>query len=247
MEVRIAVCDSDIEFCKDLGNMIAAHRPEARVELFSSAADLLQAGRDFHIYFLDIKGVSGLDMARKIREHQAQNGKVRSIIIFVTGYREHMEEAFDVQAFHYLLKPVQRDKFVQVLGWALQEVEFRAKQEEEYVLLKITSHQTGSKDTRKVFLRDIYYIESNNKKVTVHTTGGTYEVQGTMDEFASGLGPAFYRCHRCYLVNFAMVSSYNQNEIIIANGDCILLAYRKYSAFVKAYLAYAKGGGMVNV
>lgn len=247
MEVQIAVCDSDIEFCKDLGNMIAAQRPEARVELFSSATELLQAKRDFHIYFLDIKGVSGLDMARKIREKQAKNGKARSIIIFVTGYREHMEEAFDVQAFHYLLKPIKKEKIVEVLERAWQEVEFRAKQEEEYVLLKTNSSASGYRGTQKILLRNIYYIESNNKKVTVHTTEGTYEVQGTMEEFASGLGPAFYRCHRCYLVNFAMVSSYNQNEIIIANGDRILLAYRKYSAFVKAYLAYAKEGGMVNV
>ena len=81
----------------------------------------------------------------------------------------------------------------------------------------------------------------------VHTTEGIYEIQGKMDDFELAFGSSFYRCHRCYLVNLSKISSYRQNEIEIANGDKILLAYKKYSAFVKAYLSYAKRGGMVNV
>ena len=227
MDVRIAVCDSDNEICQNIRNMIIRQKPEAVVKLFSSAEELLQDSMDFHIYFLDIKGVSGIELAHKIRERQEQEEKRRSIIIFVTGYREHMEEAFDVQAL--------------VLERACQEAEFMEKQEEGYVLLKIPSRKI------KVLLRDILYVESNNKKVTVHTTEGIYEVQGKMGEFEALFGASFYRCHRCYLVNFARVSSYNQNEIVLANGDRILLAYKKYSAFVKAYLDYAKEGGIVNV
>lgn len=241
MDVRIAVCDSDNEICQNIRNMIIRQKPEAVVKLFSSAEELLQDSMDFHIYFLDIKGVSGIELAHKIRERQEQEEKRRSIIIFVTGYREHMEEAFDVQAFHYLVKPIKPEKFSRVLERAFQEAEFMEKQEEGYVLLKIPSRKI------KVLLRDILYVESNNKKVTVHTTEGIYEVQGKMGEFEALFGASFYRCHRCYLVNFARVSSYNQNEIVLANGDRILLAYKKYSAFVKAYLDYAKEGGIVNV
>ena len=32
-----------------------------------------------------------------------------------TGYREYMEDAFDVNAFHYLVKPVDEKKFHTVL------------------------------------------------------------------------------------------------------------------------------------
>jgi len=159
----------------------------------------------------------------------------------VTGYREYMEEAFDVHAFHYLLKPIHPDKFALVLERAWQEAEYRDNQQDGSILLKISNRKM------KVFLRDIYYVESNNKKVSVHTVDGVYEVQGKMDEFETMFGSSFYRCHRCYLVNFAKISSYHQNEIIIENGERIMLAYKKYSAFVKAYLSYAKGGGIVNV
>lgn len=239
--MRVAVCDSDKEICQDIRNMVIGQKSEAVVEIFLSAEELLQAGMDFHIYFLDIKGISGLELAHKIREKQEEKGGCRSIIIFVTGYREHMEEAFDVQAFHYLLKPIRPEKFHHVLQRAWKEAEFMKKQQEGYVLLKIPGRK------KKVLLRDIFYVESSNKKVRVHAAEGIYEVQGKMDEFEALFGPSFYRCHRCYLVNFAKISSYKQNEIVLANGDCILLAYKKYSAFVRAYLGYAKGGGIVNV
>ncbi len=241
MNMRIAVCDSDIEICRDIRNMILNQRPESKVKVFLSSEELLREEMDFQIYFLDIKGVSGMELAHKIREKEGDNGGGRSILIFVTGYREYMEEAFDVHAFHYLLKPIHPDKFGQVLERAWQEAEYKENQKDDAILLKISNRKL------RVFLRDIYYVESNNKKVSVHTNDGVYDVQGKMDEFETLFGPSFYRCHRCYLVNFAKVSSYNQNEIIIENGDSIMLAYKKYSAFVKAYLSYAKGGGIVNV
>ena len=112
--MKIAVCDSDEEVCEDIRNLILAQKPQARVEVFGSAEELFRAGTDFGIYFLDIRGISGLELARTIRKKEEAQGTGRSILIFVTGFSEHMGEAFDVQAFHYLLKPVQPEKFRQI-------------------------------------------------------------------------------------------------------------------------------------
>ena len=42
---------------------------------------MLKSGGDFDISFLDVemKGVSGLDVAKRIRQEQGGNGKVKSI------------------------------------------------------------------------------------------------------------------------------------------------------------------------
>ena len=245
MSVKIAICDSDMEVAHDLKNLIEGENIAATVKIFSSAADLL-AAEGFHIYFLDIKGIDGLKLAQKIRRREEQTNKTKSIIIFVTGYSEHMEEAFDVSAFHYLLKPVNKEKFRRVMYRALKEID-TLRQNEKYILISITGSQNVPSSKRKILLKDILYVESSNKKVVVHLNHEVLCVQGTMNEFESICGENFYRCHRCYLVNFAKITAYSQNEITVDGGAKIMLAYKKYTAFVKAYLAYAKGGGIVNV
>lgn len=227
--MNIAVCDNDFEIANDVKNLIVRQKPKATVKVFSSAKDLLLCKDSFEIYFLDIKGISGMELAEKIRE------KSKSIIVFITGFSEYMPKAFDVNAFHYLLKPLDTEKFKEVLDKATKMLD------ENYVLLKIQGRN------KKVPLKNIFYAESFNKKILFHTTEGVLEVQGKMENFENILEGEFYRCHRCYLVNFSQISSYGKNEIEVLNGDKILLAYKKYSAFVKAYLAYAKRGGVVNV
>ena len=245
MEIRIAVCDSDEEVSRDIRSMILREEPFATVRIFSSAEELLGVEEHFHIYFLDIRGVGGMEIAHALRRKQEGMGS-RSIIIFVTGFSEHMEEAFDVGAFHYLLKPIDTEKFRHVLHRALEEIH-ALNGEEKYILINIAGSKDAQKCTRKILIKDIIYVESNNKRVTLHSVNGTYEVQGSMKEFEDLLGENFYRCHRYYLINFAKVSAYNQNDIVMENGDRIMIAYRKYPAFVKAYLSYARGGGVVNV
>ncbi len=72
-------------------------------------------------------------------------------------------DAFDVTAFHYLVKPVDEKKFHTVFNPALKEVSVKIKQEGFSVIIKNNGMQ------KKVLLKDIYYIESSNKKVVFHT------------------------------------------------------------------------------
>lgn len=99
---------------------------------------------------------------------------------------------------------------------------------------------------RKLLLKNIYYIESRNKKVIIHTTNETLEVYGKMEELENRLGNAFYRCHRCYLVNMEKIAAYSGDNIQVTNGDNLLLARTKYSDFIKNYMRYIKNGGIVN-
>ena len=110
--MRIAVCDDDRAIREELFRLIQKQVPEADIMEYQSGEELINARGNFDIYFLDIEmgEVSGMDIARRIRE-QEDNGRQRSIIIFVTGYREYMEAAFDVNAFHYLIKPIDTEKF----------------------------------------------------------------------------------------------------------------------------------------
>ena len=240
--MRIAVCDDDRAIREELSRLIKEQAPEADIVTYQSGEKMINAGENFDISFLDIEmgEVSGMDVARHIREKEESLAQ-RSILIFVTGYREYMEAAFDVNAFHYLIKPIDAEKFSEVFSRARKEASAIDEQNKKQIMVKSSGTQ------QKIWLRDIYYIESGNKKVIFHTANGTLEVYGKMEELENRLGSTFYRCHRCYLVNMEKIAAYNANSIQVTNGDNLLLARTKYSHFIKTYMRYAKNGGIVNV
>lgn len=240
--MRIAVCDDDRAIREELFRLIQKQVSDVDIMGYPSGEEMISAKGNFDICFLDIEmgKMSGMDLARRIRE-QEERVRQRSIIIFVTGYREYMEEAFDVNAFHYLVKPIDEERFAEVFSRAWKEASVFYEQAKKYIIVKSSGAQ------QKLFLKNIYYIESGNKKVIIHTTDRTLEVYGKMDELENRLGGTFYRCHRCYLVNMEKISAYSANNIQVTNGDNLLLARKKYSDFIKTYMRYVKNGGIVNV
>ena len=60
---------------------------------------------------------SGLEAARKIREI---NTRVK--IIFLTAYKQYVFQSFDVDASHYLIKPVSEHKLYAVLDHILRQL-----------------------------------------------------------------------------------------------------------------------------
>ena len=237
--LAVAVCEPNEELRKALMHMIETEKPEAEIAAFGAGDALLDAETDFAIYFLDIQGADGLEAARELRARE--RGGASAVIVFVTGYRDYMEEAFDLHAFQYLVKPVDAKKFTEVLAAAWTEAEAIRRREGRHILLKLDGLM------KKVALRDILYLESRNKKVAIHTTDGAHEIRRSMETMESALGEGFYRCHRCYLVNLARIADYSPRTIRLENGEKLLMAEKKYADFVKRYLQYAKNGGIVHI
>lgn len=234
---KIAVCDDEKAIRHEIVRLIEERRPEVEIAAFASGEELL--GQEFAIYFLDIdlSGRSGLEIAGAIREKE----QFHSIIIFITGYREYMEAAFDVQAYHYLVKPIRREKFFEVLDRAWKEVAALEERAAKKVLVKTAG------TSKSVFLKDVYYVESNNKKVIFHTAHGSFEAYAKMESLEAEFGAVFYRCHRCYLVNMERIAAYSADTIELVGGEKLMLAQKKYPDFVKAFLRYVKAGRIVNV
>ncbi len=240
--MKIAVCD-DMATREHIVTLIKELIRDTAVVTFASGEEMLKAKEDFDISFLDVKmkELSGMDVAKHIRQEQEQNGSKKSIIIFVSGYEKYMNDAFDVLAFHYLLKPIDEEKFRTVFGRALKELSVAEERTKRYILVKSSGVQ------QKVYVKDVYYIESANKKVIIHTGAGILESYGKMEKLEQMTGNGFYRCHRCYLVNMEKIVSYNADTIKVVNGDKLILAQKKYNDFIRHYMKYAKNGGIVNV
>ncbi len=233
MGLNIAICDDEKVIREQIKELAEKEMPCVCDGLYETGDALLAAGKQFDIVFLDIQmeGTDGIETAKRLRQRDED-----TILIFITGIREYVFEAFDVAAFHYLLKPIEVDKFREVFRRAGRELEKRKSKRRETVFIKTRNRSFSlEKDS-------ILYIESRGKKVEIHTTGETIEAYASMNEMEGQLGGGFFRCHRGYLVNMAYVAEYDSGSITLNNGEYVYLAKEKYGEFVKAYMRYLRNG-----
>ncbi len=233
MGLNIAICDDEEIIREQIKELTEKEKSGLCMELYETGDALLAFGKQFDIVFLDIQmeGTDGIETAKRLRQKEED-----TILIFITGIREYVFEAFDVAAFHYLLKPIEEEKFREVFRRAGRELEKRKSKRRETVFIKTRNRSFSlEKDS-------ILYIESRGKKVEIHTTGETIEAYASMNEMEGQLGGGFFRCHRGYLVNMAYVAEYDSGSITLNNGEYVYLAKEKYGEFVKAYMRYLRNG-----
>lgn len=245
--MQIAICDDEKEIRDMFAEKIGRLYPEAELSLYQSGEELLLSEGEPDILLLDIQmpGKNGMETARQLRRKN-----IRAIIIFVTALDDFVFQAFDVGAFHYLVKPFDDGKFVEVLLNAIKQFEDRKKLEDESrkrgkPSLMIT---TGGKHITVNF-EDIVYAEVFDRKVILHTMDSDIEYYGKMKELEEKAGDEFYRTHRSFLVNFGFIRKYDATTVYLKKGQA-LIAKQSYHDFVKNYLKfnrkeniYAAGGG----
>ena len=105
--MRIAICDDEQKIREMIAEKVQKRYPAADIHLFRDGEELvcekkLLQGERYDILFLDIQmpGRDGMEVARWLRDREE-----KLVIIFVTGAEEYVFQAFDVGAFHYLVKP----------------------------------------------------------------------------------------------------------------------------------------------
>ena len=230
----IAVVDDEKAIREHICGLVEERQPESRIEAYATGGELLASGKRFDIVFLDIQmeGMNGIEAARSLREKQGD-----TVLVFITGIKDYVFDAFDLYAFQYLLKPIDERKFAEVLERAVRE---SAKKKERRVLFIKSRNLTLDQS-------EILYIESRAKKVEIHTVRQTIEIYAAMDELEGQLGENFYRCHRAYIVNMDCITEYDGESITLTNGDRVYLTKKKYGEFVKAYMWHLQNGGVSSV
>jgi DNA-binding LytR/AlgR family response regulator len=166
------------------------------------------------ILFADIEmpGVSGMELVRHLA------GTVATPI-FITSHPEFALEGFEIEAFDYLLKPLQAERFARCVARIRDFYELRSKSfafDKEYNSNYITIKQ--GYDKYKISFQDILYLEAMKDYTKIVTTTAQYLVLGTFSHMHDQLPPdKFTRVHRSYIVNRNKIDSTNGNKVIISD------------------------------
>lgn len=242
--MRIAICDDDNKIqeilrekldgiCQENGNV-------CQILCYSSGEELLEAGcggQEPDILFLDIQmpGRDGMEIAEELRRRQWD-----TVLIFVTALSEYVYDAFDVGAFHYLVKPIREDKLRKVFLKALAQCEKSEKRQKDECPAMLFVKRGGV--STAIPIDSIIYAEVFNRKITLHTTGGNVEYYGKMTDLSQKVGDNFYRTHRSYLVNMKYVEKYDAATIWLEQGTA-LMSKKQFAGFVRQYMHYISRRG----
>lgn len=229
MRIKIAVCDDstvDQRYVSDMVDRWAVQREHTvHVDTFISAESFLfhyAEESDYDILLLDIEmgEMDGVSMARQLRR---ENDAVQ--IIFITGHSDYISEGYEVEALHYLMKPVREEKLHSVLDRAVEKL---AKNE------KVLNLESGG-EMVCVPVYQIRYADVYGNYVTIHAAE-TVTVKMTLKELERELDERFYRVGRSYIVNLTRINRVSRTEIKLSDGTAIPLPRGAYDEVNRAII-----------
>lgn len=230
--ISIAICEDEPYFLENINRLLNQYLEDKKIETsvknYVNGEEFLISGQDADIVLMDIElpGLDGMKVVERLRD-QGNHAQV----IFVTVYREYVFQAFDVEAIHYILKPIDPVKFFAAMDKAMERIIHRSDN-----ALMIS---TG-KISLKILTRNIRFCEVYNHEVVIHTTTQTYNYPGTLDSLEEELDDSFYRCHRSYIVNMNYVTARESDIAYIEGGDKVLISRRKQLKFGEKLLTVCR-------
>ena len=235
MGLKIAVCDDDKNdqdyVIKLIREWASSTDRKIDIKTFISAEQFLfqySEEKDFQILILDIEmgKMNGVELAKELRK---ANGDLQ--IVFVTGFPDFISEGYEVDAVHYLMKPLQKERFF----GAMEKAAAHLKKAEPVIILKDSGEMT------RIVLKNIYYVEAFSHSCILHTTDGNIEYKISISSLEKELGDGFVRVHRSCLVNIDRIKKIVKTEVLLDNGETVPLSRRKYNEVNLAFIEHFRG------
>lgn len=235
MNWRVALVDDEDTQLQLLKKMLKTYGDQQNIDFqfltFESAEAFLfhfEEDKAFDLLILDIEmgEMNGMELARHLRAH---NHDIR--LLFVTGYTEYIGQGYEVSAMDYVLKPVDKNKFFQVLD-RFKKI---SPEKNTYVFVETVDGMS------RLSLNDILYLEANKHQTILATMEGVIETKESFSHFESSLPTdKFVKTHRSYLVNLAHVKRVARQDVIMDDETIVPIARRKIKNVNQAFIDYYK-------
>lgn len=231
--IRIAICDDEKHMSDHIRSFVSdffhkKHR-EISLRMFSSGEELLSYNGQIDILFLDIqmKDMDGMETARKLRAD-----KFRGFLVFITVLKEMVFQSFEVQAYDYLVKPIEETRFEKMM----ERLFLSLQNASESNLLVQKGYES-----RIVPFEDIVYCEIIDRKVYLHLESSeVIDFYGRIENLEEKLDDRFFRCHRSFLINMKYLKSYKNGRAYMEGNREIPVSRLRSKEFSGVILQYMK-------
>jgi DNA-binding LytR/AlgR family response regulator len=182
-----------------------------------TALDELTSANAPDITFIDVdmRQLSGLELAGLVNLY--------TTVVFTTAFPEYALQAFEKEAFDYLLKPINYERFAKCIQHAKRKKKLTAENHsirEDFFTIK--SEVKGR--MVKVKFDEVIYIEGAVNYIQIHTTGGKHMTYLTMKEIERHLPkPLFARIHRSFMINVNFVKVIERSQVRLENGEALIM------------------------
>ena len=232
--LKFAICDDEPMMVQELDGHLADYMKENRITAYSVSSfpdgrALLDAIDRFDVIFLDIQmeQPDGMETAKLLRRRGDH-----SLLVFVTVLKELVFDAFQVEAYDYLLKPLDRARFKQTMERVLRSLD--RKTAEDIVIQRGTGCEV-------VLLSDIVYCEVLGRKIYLHKHDGTVsDYYDKLEDLERRVDGRFFKCHRSYLVNLDHVRGCQAGQVLLSQGERIPVSRLRERDLTGALLLHMK-------
>jgi two-component system response regulator LytT len=196
--VKVVLVDDEAPARSELRHLLGAHPQVEVVGEATSAAEALGLAGECDALFLDVEmpGASGIDAARLVRGRTEPPA-----IVFVTAHAAYAVDAFAVEAFDYLLKPIDPERLARVVERLLARVAPEARTARKIPVV------AGSR-TELIDQDEVQFIQAEGDYSRVHVHDRSYLATASLRELEEALpGDRFMRIHRSTIVNLAKVAA----------------------------------------
>lgn len=224
-----ALCDDDKYITDEVKNLLLEYAKKSRVSItvdeYPNGEELLNSDKNYDIIILDYQlgTTDGLSVARELKKRSAV-----SSIIFLTAYPQFMIDAFEVNTFRFLLKPIDKAKLFQAL--------------DDYVRIAIADYPITiieNKEIKKIKTSSICFVEADGKYSKIHLNNKIIHCSKTLAAVAKLLPSCcFVKTHRSFVVNLHYVKSFSSNMVFFTNGESAFISKTYCNSFKSAYLNF---------
>lgn len=228
--LKIAICDDEKIMLKSMQELLESYTDQNGIHFYIDSYlnghTLIKNWNQYDIVFLDMNmpGLDGMDVAKVLREDNRD-----CKIVFVTSSQEMVFKAFEVNAFRYVLKPLDQNKLFEVLDAARNEC---SESDNDTITFEVTQKRVVKLATHKIL-----FIEIKDRKTKIHSLKESFLSNDTLSQLEKRLNPnMFIKPHASFIVNLEHVKTHTNNEITLVSGETIPISRLNLTNFKKAFI-----------